>query len=78
MNTKKTAYVFLSRDQTAGQSHNIKMANKFFKNVMKFNYLGYTNIKIARIDKLRAGYILRIRATVWSRIVCLSIRYRIT
>ena len=43
VNTKKAAYVFLSRVQTAGQSRNITMVNKFFENMTKFNYLGNTN-----------------------------------
>jgi hypothetical protein len=57
VNTKETTYLFLrvSRDQTAGHGHNINMVNKFFENVTNFNYLGHTNIKIARTDKLRAG-----------------------
>jgi len=43
VNTRKAAYVFLSRVQTAGHSRNIKMVNKFFENMTEFNYLGNTN-----------------------------------
>jgi hypothetical protein len=43
VNTREGAYVFLSRVQTAGHSRNIKMVNKFFENITKFNYLGNTN-----------------------------------
>jgi hypothetical protein len=34
--------MLLSRHQNAGQSHNIKIANKCFENVAKFRYLGTT------------------------------------
>jgi sorting nexin-29 len=42
VNTEKTKYVLLSRHQNAGQSHDIKIANKCFENVAKFRYLGAT------------------------------------
>jgi hypothetical protein len=34
--------MFMSRNQTAGQNHYIKVANKSFENVAKFKYLGAT------------------------------------
>jgi hypothetical protein len=34
--------MLLSRHQNAGQSHDIKIANKCFENVAKFRYLGTT------------------------------------
>jgi hypothetical protein len=42
VNTEKTKYKLLSRHQNAGQSHDIKIANKYFENVAKFRYLGTT------------------------------------
>jgi ribosomal protein S2 len=42
VNTEKTKYMLLSRHQNAGQSHDIKIANKCFDNVAKFRYLGTT------------------------------------
>jgi ribosomal protein S2 len=42
VNTQKTKYMLLSRDQNAGQSYNIKIANRCFENVTKFRYLGTT------------------------------------
>jgi hypothetical protein len=42
VNTEKTKYMLLSRHQNAGQSHDIKIANKCFENVAKFRYLGTT------------------------------------
>jgi hypothetical protein len=40
--TEKTKYMLLSRHQNAGQSHDIKIVNKCFKNVAKLRYLGTT------------------------------------
>jgi ribosomal protein S2 len=42
VNTEKTKYMLLSRNQNAGQSHDVKIANKCFENVAKFRYLGRT------------------------------------
>jgi hypothetical protein len=42
VNTEKTKYMLLSRHQNAGQSYDIKIANKCFENVAKFRYLGTT------------------------------------
>jgi hypoxanthine phosphoribosyltransferase len=41
VNVEKTKYM-LSRHQTAGQNHDIKMANTTFDNVAQFNYLRTT------------------------------------
>jgi hypothetical protein len=38
VNTEKTKYMLLSRHQNAGQSHDIKIGNKYFENVAKFRY----------------------------------------
>jgi hypothetical protein len=40
VNTGKTKYMLLSRHQNAGQSHNIKIANRCFENVAQLKYLG--------------------------------------
>jgi hypothetical protein len=40
--SNKTKYMFMSRHQTAGQSNYIRVANKSFEKVAKFNYLGVT------------------------------------
>jgi ribosomal protein S2 len=42
VNTEKTKYMLLSRQQTAGQSYGIKIANICFENVTKLRYLGTT------------------------------------
>jgi hypothetical protein len=34
-NAEKTKYMFMSRHQTAGQNHYIKVANKSFENMTK-------------------------------------------
>jgi hypothetical protein len=42
VNVDKTKYTVMSRDQNAGQSHNIKVDNSFFEKVEEFKYLGTT------------------------------------
>jgi hypothetical protein len=42
INTDKTKYMLMSRDQNAGRSHNIKVDNKSFVMVETFRYLGTT------------------------------------
>jgi ribosomal protein S2 len=42
VNTEKTKYMLLSHHQNAGQSYDIKIANRCFENVAKFRYLGTT------------------------------------
>ena len=38
----KTKYMIMSRDQSAGRSHNIKIDNSSFERVEDFKYLGTT------------------------------------
>jgi len=38
----KTKYMIMSRDQSAGRSHNIKIDNSSFERVEDFKYLGKT------------------------------------
>jgi hypothetical protein len=42
VNAEKTKYMVISRNQNAGQSHNIKLDNKSFERVEQFRYLGTT------------------------------------
>jgi hypothetical protein len=42
VNTEITKYMLLSRHQNAGQSYDIKIANRCFENVAKFRYFGTT------------------------------------
>jgi len=39
VNTDKTKYMVMSRDQNAGGSHNMKIDNSFFERVEEFKYL---------------------------------------
>jgi hypothetical protein len=41
-NTEKTKYMLLSRQQNAGQIHDIKRVNRSFENVAELRYLGTT------------------------------------
>ena len=42
VNADKTKYIVMSRDQKAGQSHDIKIDNSSFERVEEFRYLGTT------------------------------------
>ena len=42
VNTEKTKYMLLSRDQNSGQNHDISVGNRSFENVANFKYLGTT------------------------------------
>jgi hypothetical protein len=42
VNVEKTKYLLVSRDQNAGRNWDIKLANRYFKNVSQFKYLGTT------------------------------------
>ena len=42
VNTDKTKYMVMSRDQNAGRSHNIKSDNTSFEKMEEFKYLGTT------------------------------------
>jgi len=42
LNADKTKYMVMSRDQNAGQNHNVKTYNKFFERVREFKYLETT------------------------------------
>jgi hypothetical protein len=39
VNVEKTKYMSVSHDQNAGQNLEIKLANRYFKNVSQFKYL---------------------------------------
>jgi hypothetical protein len=42
VNTEKTKYVLMCRNQNAGQNHDINIGNRCFENVIQFRYLGTT------------------------------------
>jgi len=42
VNADKTKCIFMSRDQNAGRSHNVKTEGKSFERVEKFKYFGTT------------------------------------
>ena len=43
VNTDNTKYMFMSRDQNAGQSHSMNNDNSSFDSVEEFKYLGTTS-----------------------------------
>jgi ribosomal protein S2 len=51
VNTEKTKYMFLTRHQNAGESLDIKIANRCFENVAHFRYLGTTITNINPIQE---------------------------
>ena len=44
VNSDKTKYMVMSRDQNAGQSHSVKTDNSSFERLEEFRYLGTTLI----------------------------------
>ena len=55
VNADKTKYMVMSREQTAGPSHTMKVDNSSIERVEEFKYLGTTlTIKIIFRKKLRA------------------------
>jgi hypothetical protein len=42
VNAEKTKYMVMSRNQNAGQNHNINLDNKSFERVEQFKFLGAT------------------------------------
>jgi hypothetical protein len=42
MNVEKTKYMLIAHHQNVGQNRDIKIANRSFKNVSQFKYLGTT------------------------------------
>jgi chloramphenicol O-acetyltransferase len=42
VNCEKTKYMVMSRNQNAGQNHNIRIGNKSFERVEQFKHLGTT------------------------------------
>jgi hypothetical protein len=42
VNAEKTKYMIVSRNQNAGQNHNVKIDSKSFERVEEFKYLGTT------------------------------------
>jgi hypothetical protein len=51
INVEETMYMLLSRHQNAGQNRDIKIANRSFKNVLQFKYLGTTVINQTLIQE---------------------------
>jgi hypothetical protein len=63
VNADKTKYMVMSRNQNAGQNHNIKLDNKSFKRVEQFKYLGTTLTNRNSIQE-------EIKSTLKSRSAC--------
>jgi hypothetical protein len=42
VNPEKTKYMLMSHSQKIGEKHSIKIVNRYFEDVAKFNYLGTT------------------------------------
>jgi hypothetical protein len=57
VNTEKTKYMLLSRNQNAGQNHDIKIANRYFENVAQSKCLGTTEINQSLIHYIKNRFI---------------------
>jgi hypothetical protein len=83
VNTEKTKYVLLSRQQNAGQSYDIKIANRCFENVAQFRYLGTTitnqNLIQEEIRTVNSGnaYYHSVQNSLSSRLLSKNIKIRI-
>ena len=76
VNADKTKYMIVSRDKTAGRSHNIKIDNNSFESVEQFKYFGTTlKIQILFRKKLRTDSSHGMLATNLYRIFCLPVWY---
>jgi ribosomal protein S1 len=76
INTDKTNYMVMSRDQKAGSRHNIKIDNSPFQSVEDFKYLRKTvtnenTVQEEINSKLKSGMLVIIRC----RIFCLQVCY---
>jgi hypothetical protein len=74
VNTENIKYAVVSRHQNVGRNHNLLTATKSFENVAKFKYLGTATInRNASTNKLRAGEIWEMLATILLRGSCLHV-----
>jgi hypothetical protein len=76
LNADKYKYMVMSRDQNAGQNHNVKTDNKFFERVREFIYLKrHSRIQIQFRKELRAYGIQGMLAIFRRRMVFLPVCY---
>jgi hypothetical protein len=76
VDSEKTKYMVMSRNQNAGKNHNIKLDNKFFERVEHFKYLGTTLTNRNSIqEKLRLDRIRGKLVIIRCRIFCLPVCY---
>ena len=59
MDADKTKYMVMSRDQNAGQNHNMKIDNSSFERVEEFKYLGTTS---TNQNSIQDGIISRLKS----------------
>ena len=76
MNADETKYIVMSRDQNAGQSHNINTDNISFERLQEFECLGTTlTIKILCRKKIREIEAKGMLVLIRCRIFCLPVCY---
>jgi hypothetical protein len=74
VNAEKSRYMLLSRHQDSGKNRSIEIANRSFKNVSQFKYLGTTvTNKILIHEKIKRRPIQTMLAIIRSRSFCLLV-----
>ena len=74
INADKTKYIIMSRDQNAGQSHNMKTDNRSLESAEKFKYLGTTLTNQNSIqEEITSGLMSENASNFRCKIFCLPV-----
>jgi hypothetical protein len=70
--------MIMSRHPNSGQNQNVRIANESFEIVVKFKYLGMTQIRMTFTMKSRVDYLQERLAIIQSKIVGFPVSYQKT